>query len=83
MSALLASSFIETLKQISQKCQTNHKSGNSQILHLKADLHYLNLGRTTDTFLWRTLSFQSLFEEEEICIICKSTCFVYLGQLIY
>ena len=51
MSALLAPSFIETLKQISEICQTNHKSGNSQILHLKADLYYVNLGRTTDTFL--------------------------------
>ena len=51
MSALLASSFIETLKQISEICQTNHKSGNSQKLHLKADLYYVNLGRTTDTFL--------------------------------
>ena len=65
MSALLASSFIETLKQISQKCQTNHKSGNSQILHLKADLHYVNLGRTTDTFLCECFLFNLYLKKKK------------------
>ena len=43
---------------------------------LKADLHSANFNRVNDTFRWRRLSFQSLFEENEIWIICKATCSV-------
>ena len=45
---------------------------------LKADLHSANFNRVNDTFRWRMLSFQSLFEDDEILIICKVTRSVYL-----
>ena len=42
---------------------------------LKVDHNLANFSRANDTFLWRILSFQSSFEENEIWIICKATCF--------
>ena len=42
---------------------------------VKADLHSANFSRANDTFRWRMFSFLSPFENNEIWIIRKATCF--------
>ena len=57
-----------------QLCQNLIKRNKHQFC-IKADLHSPNFSRMNDTLCWRILSFQTLFKQNDIWIICKATCF--------
>ena len=77
----------ERLLSRNQGCNSNSLTGRDSVIqvfqkmaqnfleHLKTDLQSVNFSCANGTLHWRMFSFQSSFEENEICIICRATCF--------